>query len=263
MKDSIKETNAKLSERESFLDQLNSLRALESYVSERVVATLKSIPEDKYESDDTKEINIALSKAQGEFPSIGYNKENPYFKNKYTDLDSIVKAIRPALNKNGLSITHQTIITKEGMTVLRSRVRHNSGQWIETRARIIPTKSDPQSYASALTYMKRYSLMALINVTTSDDISDDDAERNMYTLRDTKAKGVALNTKYNPKDQASDVITKEQLEELEYELGEYDDIAEMVLDGLKLQSLADMPKNKYLSAVKRIREIKNARDGVN
>ena len=248
--------------RESFLTQLKFLQALEDYIEKKTTKKLKETPCDPYESDNTKDINTALSKAQGEFPAIGYNKENPYFKNKYADMDSIVRAIKPMLLKNGLSITQQTVLTDTGATILKTKLRHNSGQWIETRARILPTKADAQSYASALTYMKRYSFMALLNITTTDDITDDDAERIMYDIRDTKAKGVALNTKYNPKEENNEVITRDQLIELEYELSDYDDIAEMVLDGLKIQSLADMPKSKYHAACVRIREIKQKREGL-
>lgn len=245
----------------SFIEQLSNLRELDNYINEKVAQKLKELPEDLYESVETKEINTALAVAQGMFPSIGLNKENPYFKNRYADMDSIIKAVRPALSKNGLSITQQTSLTPEGSTILRTRLRHTSGQWIETRARVLPTKSDAQSYASALTYMKRYSFMSLLCITTSDDISDDDAETIMYDVRETKAKGVAINNKYNPREQSSEVITKEQLEELEYELATYDDIADMVLDGLKIQSLADMPKNKYQASITRIRSIKQAREG--
>lgn len=253
--------NAKY-EQGSFLEQLSSLVALNNYIETKVTEKSKTLTPEPYESKDTEKIHTALAKAQGEFKPIGYNRENPYFKNKYADFDSIVRTIRPALANNGLSITQQTIINPEGSTILKTKLRHNSGQWIETRARVLPTKSDAQSYASALTYMKRYSFTALLNITTTDDVSDDDAERIMYDVRNVKAKGVALNTKYNPKEETIDVITKEQLEELEYELGDYDDIAEMVLDGLKIQSLADMPKSKFLPAIQRIRSIKNAREGV-
>ena len=250
-------------ERESFSDQLKFLKVLELYIEEKAKSLLSLKATDPYESDNTKDINTALAKAQGEFPQIGFNRENPYFKNRYSDLNVIVKAVKPFLCKNGLSVTQQTIIKDAGTTILNTKLRHVSGQWIETRARVLPTKSDAQSYASALTYMKRYSYMALLNITTTDDTSDDDAERIMYSVRDTKAKGVALNTKYNPKDQSSEVITKEQLEELEYELGNYDDVAEMVLDGLKIQSLADMPKSKFMISSKRIRDIIKSREGLN
>jgi len=97
----------------------------------------------------------------------------------------------------------------------------------------------------------------LIGVTTGEE--DDDAEVSVATTRETFAKGVALNTKYNAKETTGEVITKEQLEELNYELSDYPDICEMVLDGLKLQNLADMPKSKFMASTTRIREIKMIR----
>ena len=83
----------------------------------------------------------------------------------------------------------------------------------------------------------------------------------MISNREVIAKGTSLNTKYNPREQSYEPITKEQLEELEYELASWEDIAELVLDGLHIQSLSDMPKSKYLASITRIREIKRAREG--
>lgn len=74
------------------------------------------------------------------------------------------------------------------------------------------------------------------------------------------AKGPALTNKYNPKEQSYETVTREQLEELEYELAEYPDLAEEILGKLHLQSLADLPKSKYQVSLNRIREIKNARN---
>src|SRR3990167_1736063 len=238
----------------SFLDKLQGI------IDDRATVIAERTPVDAYESEDTKDIATALAKAQGEFPIIQYNKENPYFKSGYADFDSIVRSIRPALAKNGFSITQQTRIMPDGATILHTRLRHTSGQWIECRARILPPKNDPQSYASTLTYQKRYSFMALLNITVSDDWADDDAESAMVPARDTFAKGVALNTKYNPKEQSTEPVSKEQIDELEYELAEYPDIAEKVLDAHKIQSIADMPKSKYMTSLIRIREIKQLRN---
>jgi hypothetical protein len=246
----------------NFKEQLEFLQEFNKIIDERTQAALKNVPEDAYESESTNEIATALSKAQGEFPRININQENPYFKSGFADLNNIIRSIRPALAKYGLCVTQQTKILPDGATILVSRVRHSTGQWIESRVRIIPPKNDMQSYASTLSYMKRHAVMALLNVTIDADFADDDAEIAMVSQRDTFAKGTAINRKYDPREQSPDVITKEQLEELEYELAEFPDITEMVLDGLKIQALADMPKSKYMVSIERVRAIKNARNGV-
>lgn len=210
-------------------------------------------------SEELKDLLGALAKAQGEIKTAGLTAVNPYFKSSYSDMAEIVRVSRPALTKNGLSVIQQILPNNDGQNILHTILGHESGQWIESRMRILPPKPDIQSLGSYITYLKRYAYAAIIGVVSSDE--DDDGERSMSDIRHETAKGTKLNTKYNPKDQSYESITKEQLEELEYELGEYTDIAEMILDGLKIQSLADMPKSKYLPAIKRIREIKNLREG--
>lgn len=215
--------------------------------------------EEQYRSPEIKDLVAALAKAQGAYPSIGADRENPYFKSNYADLDMILKSIRPMLSQNGLSVTQDTRFSDDGQTVLHTRLYHSTGQWIETRARILPIKNTPQEYGSCLSYMKRYSVMALLGVTVAKDPSDDDAEVAMVHTREMIAKGPS--NKYNPKDQSHETITKEQIDELEYELVEAPDLAEMVLDKLQIQSLADMPKSKYMVSLQRIREIKQKRAG--
>lgn len=217
-------------------------------------------PDGGYCSSELNELFSALSTAQGEFQAIGCNRENPYFKARFADLDSILSSVRPALMKNKLTFLQQIRINDEGMTILHSVLGHSSGQWIESRNRIIPSKNDPQTFGSTLSYLRRYAAVSLLGVTISQDKDDDDAEKDMAESRHIFVKG-ALNTKYNPKEETSETITKEQLEELEYELADHTDIATQILDGLRLQSLVDLPKSKFLITIKRIREIKQLREG--
>lgn len=210
-------------------------------------------------SEDIKDLAVALSKAQADMPIANLNRSNPYFKSRYADLMSIVEASRPALTKHGLSVTQQLIDDESGMSWMITTLWHISGQWIETRKRVVPAKNDIQTISSHTTYLKRMCYASLIGVVTGDE--DDDGEMAVATSRETFAKGTALNTKYNPREVSPETVTKEQIDELEYELAEYPDIAEMVLDGLKIQSIADMPKDKFMASVKRIREIKSLRNG--
>ena len=215
-------------------------------------------PHDPYESEETKDLLAALSKAQGMYPRIGADRENPYFKSNYADLDMMWHAIRPALEQNGLSVTQEIRFAPDGSTILHTRLNHATGQWKESRARILPTKNTIQEYGSCLTYNQRYSFKALLGVTVSCDPSDDDAEVAMVHAREIIAKGPS--NKYSPKDQSHETVTKEQIEELEYELADAPDLAEMVMDKLQIQSLADMPKSTYMISLQRIREIKAQRN---
>lgn len=240
--------------KDSKLDYNIIMAAIENLKSQ--IASLTYQPS---RSEDLKELFTALAKAQLEMRTAGLNAENPYFKSAYADLAEIVRVSRPALSKNGLSVIQQILPNEDGQNILHCILAHSSGQWIETRMRILPAKNDIQSMASYITYLRRYSYAAIVGVVTADE--DDDGERAVYDQREVASKGTAVNVKYNPKEQSFETISKEQLEELEYELTQYPDITEQVLDGLKLQSLADMPKSKFRVSINRIRDIKNLRNG--
>lgn len=209
-------------------------------------------------SNEMKDLFGALAKAQSEMQPAALTRENPYFKNKFADLTEVIKASRQALSKNGLSVIQQIMPNDDGQNIIHTILCHSSGQWIESKMRIIPPKNDIQTLTSYINNIARIAYERLICNSLEGD--DDDGERAMVDTREMIAKGPSI--KYDPKEQSFDVITKEQLEELEYELSSCPDIAQEVLDKLRIQSLADMPKTKYGVSIRRVREIKNAREGI-
>lgn len=214
---------------------------------------------DKYESEETKDLNESLAKAQSEYPVIACNRVDAYFKSGYADLDEIMLKIRPYLAKYGLSITQRTLLPEDGSNVLQTRLWHASGQWIESRAKIIPSKNDIHTLASTLWYIRRMQIMSLLGITINEDINDDNANEEMISSRKILAKGTSSSLTYNPKGESTETITKEQLAELEYEIGDFLDIAEDLMDRLHIRSLADLPKSRFMNTVIRIREIKELR----
>lgn len=225
---------------------------------EELTQSIKTLKKDTYRSEELKDLFAALAKAQAEMGYASLNKKNAYFDTRYADIIEVVKSSRAALTKNGLAVIQEIKLTDDGQSILHTMLTHSSGQWIESRARILPPKNDIQTMHSYLSDLKKMCYSSLIGVAV--DGEDDDGEIAMANARQIIAKGPS--NAYNPKEQSLDTITKEQLEELEYELANYPDIAEEVLDKLRLQSLADMPKTKYHVSITRIREIKNVRNGV-
>jgi len=243
----------------TLVEILQQIRDLSISLSELAGEVSKPREPRHNRSSDIKELATALSKAQAEYETAPLNKVNPYFKSHYADLASVVAASRPALTKHGLSVTQEVSNDESGALWLITELMHSSGQWKLSKFRMVPPKNDIQAISSYNTYCKRMCYASLCGVVVGDDI-DDDGETAVATTRDTMAKGVALNTKYNPKENSAEVITKEQLEEMEYELSEYPDIAEDILDKLRLQSIADLPKEKYSAAIRRVRQIKQLRN---
>lgn len=53
-------------------------------------------------------------------------------------------------------------------------------------------------------------------------------------------------------------VTPEQLELLEHDLTGHIEIAEELMDHYKIESLSDLPKDQFIRAITRIRDIKMA-----
>ena len=117
----------------------------------------------------------ALSKAQGALTSAGKTGYNPHFKSGYADLHGIWETIRQPLVDNELCVL-QTIEMEEGKYILVTTLGHSSGQAITSRLPLTPKDNTSQAYGSAITYGRRYSLMALLGISVSDDKEDDDGE---------------------------------------------------------------------------------------
>ena len=93
---------------------------------------------------------------------------NPAFRSKYVSLQGTLNAVEQALRDQGIAIVQQTDIDDTG-TILVTRLIHESGEWLGSRYPIRPVKQDPQGEGSALTYARRYALMALVGIAPEDD----------------------------------------------------------------------------------------------
>src|SRR5690554_2301408 len=119
------------------------------------------------ESECLNELFAALAKAQQEMEIAKNDSLNPFFKSKYSDLASVIKASRPYLSKNGLCVI-QLVRTEPQGLFLYTRLAHSSGQWIESKMPIDPAKKDIQSLGSHMTYVKRYSYAAIVGVVSGE-----------------------------------------------------------------------------------------------
>ena len=116
-----------------------------------------------------KAIASALVKAQKEFGPALKTKLNGGFKSQYADLQSCVDAVLDALNNNGIFLMQVNHEATDGITVETIFV-HESGETLSAGKLHVPAiKFDPQGYGSALTYARRYSLMAACGIAPEDD----------------------------------------------------------------------------------------------
>lgn len=121
-----------------------------------------------------KEIASALVKAQKEFGPALKTAINPAFKSsasggRYADLASCIEAVIGSLNNNGIYLMQLNEEREAGVCVQTIFI-HESGEQLSAGSFYVPAaKHDPQGYGSALTYARRYSLMAACSIAPEDD----------------------------------------------------------------------------------------------
>lgn len=227
---------------QEILEELGHLRISVSNIHEKMTK-----PNNPFESQTLSELFTALSKAQLEMEVAKTDSTNPFFKSKYADLASVVKASRPYLAKNGLSIIQRVIPNGNGVLNLYTRLCHASGEWMESRIPILPPKQDIQTLGSYISYLRRYSYASMACVVAADE--DDDGENAMESPR---KQGVA--------SKGTESITKAQLAVVSNELEGFEDVLESLLTGFSITKLSDLPSIRYSKCLERIREIKRAKE---
>lgn len=117
----------------------------------------------------TSKIAAAFVKAQKAFGPALKSSSNPHFRSRYADLSACVEAVIDALNNNGIALMQQTSECADGV-IVETVMIHESGETLSSGKLHVPaTKHDAQGYGSALTYARRYSLMAACGIAPEDD----------------------------------------------------------------------------------------------
>jgi hypothetical protein len=124
-------------------------------------------------SESLKELAVALCLFQSKVGSVPKNSTNPFFKSKYANLKDTIDTVRPELVKFGLSFSQ----FPAGENGLISILLHNSGEYLMATAKMTPKDSSPQGQGSAITYMRRYAISAILGVDTEDDDDGNEATK--------------------------------------------------------------------------------------
>ena len=115
----------------------------------------------------------AILKAQAKIETVRKNGENPHFKSKYATLDEVWETVRGALNAAGLIVICD-VYKHDGERLLATRLIHaESGEEVSCAFPITAQNTGPQAVGSAMTYARRYTLTALLEIVTGDGADDD------------------------------------------------------------------------------------------
>ena len=121
----------------------------------------------------------ALLAAKQEMAPVTKNATNPHFRSKFADLAHIMDIVEPVLAKHGLLIMH---VTEADSTAGNDGVRV-AGNKLGTVLALAPTgevqtsdiwlqpskPNDPQALGACITYLRRYSVLAMLGIAPEDD----------------------------------------------------------------------------------------------
>lgn len=120
------------------------------------------------------ELMIALAKAQGEIEGAKKDSVNPAFKqpgkpegSKYADLASVWDAIRAPMSRHGVAIMQWPRVTESAVEI--ETIVACGEQFISDVLWMPCGKMDAHGIGSAITYGRRYALMAVAGVAPEDD----------------------------------------------------------------------------------------------
>lgn len=114
------------------------------------------------------ELAKALAAAQAELEPAKKEAVNPHFKSRYADLAACWDAVRAPLARHGLAVSQ--LPSLDGDVVrLTTMLLHTSGEFIGSDAAVRIARHDAPSVGSALTYLRRYALSAIVGLSTEDD----------------------------------------------------------------------------------------------
>ena len=123
------------------------------------------------QSESIANLAAALSVVQGKMSYAVKDSANPFFKSRYADLESVWDACRSLLADNGLAVMQfPGLYTDHDKSMsLTTIISHKSGEFISQEMSVPVTKADAQGAGSAITYMRRYALAAVVGVVQADD----------------------------------------------------------------------------------------------
>jgi len=116
-----------------------------------------------------------FKKFQEECPVIKLNAtvKTKTFSYKYADLPGIIEVIKPLLHKYNFIYNWQCNLDGSVTCV----ISHMSGHEIESTC-LIKSTDDPKTQGAAITYAKRYSLVALLGIVAEEDKDAPDNQTN-------------------------------------------------------------------------------------
>ena len=127
-------------------------------------------------SPEIQNISASLVKALGELSDVPKGREakiptktGASYGYRYADLADALSMVRPILAKHDLAVTQTASNPDHDTVAITTTLLHASGQWITFDPLLLPNGRTAQETGSAITYGRRYSLLAVLGLAAEDD----------------------------------------------------------------------------------------------
>lgn len=127
-------------------------------------------------SESIKEISPALVAALSEMTDIRKGREAKVqmksggnYGYKYADLADTIQSVRPKLAAHGLVVMQNASTTNPDLVMISTTLLHSSGEWITFDPLAMPAGRTAQETGSAISYGRRYHLLACLGLAAEDD----------------------------------------------------------------------------------------------
>lgn len=149
-------------------------------------------------SESIAEVSKALTTAWGNIKNPKHNQKvevktkNGYtYTFNYTDLGGLIDEVRPHLKENGITIIQEpyTEVGESGRLIcIETMLLHSSGEWMKSNPLKMPALNSIQDVGGQITYLKRYSLSAMLGVSSEEDNDSNLASGNEFNYSNTENK---------------------------------------------------------------------------
>jgi hypothetical protein len=131
-------------------------------------------------SETIDALAAALVKAVGELSDVpkGRQVNAGPMKYRYADLGDALGMVRPVLARHGIAVLQQ-VTSEPGTVQVWTTLLHCSGQFMTQAPLGMPEGKTPQQTGSAITYARRYALLAALGLATEDDDGQTAAQASM------------------------------------------------------------------------------------
>lgn len=198
------------------------------------------------------DIAKAMAAARKKFKPVKKDSTNPHYKSKYADLSSLIDATFEALCDSDLVVIQSPSSDEHGATVT-TLIAHGSGEWLENDLTLpagTAQRFDAQTAGSAITYGRRYSYQAMLNIAGEDD-DDGNAAVTGREAMNTRPPQSANRPPVRPQP-VSDFITATQRTMFWNAVNEGNKSKDEVLDyfgSIGIEKTEEMPRKGFEAAI--------------